>query len=218
MLFWEALHTSLKGLESKSGNHNSLAHRTPRLPFDKRCGALTKTGTRCRGRIRKGSEFCPFHDPAVIAERRQPAAKHRPSHRRLTRLPNGYLRKLTDLTSIGQAMDRLYREVRLGIVTVEMGRVLFNILTRLMEADWIKTGSHPHRSKAVRMKPKLADLLTRQERAAWRKAVEQAPQSLIRPDEPSRAVVPFDRQASASTPPRKRTKQTAAPAAFVSAG
>jgi hypothetical protein len=90
-------------------------------------------------------------------------------------LPDGYLRKLSNAAAIGHAMDRLYREVRLGIITTEMGRVLFNILTRLMDSDLIKSGPCPQRTRAARIRPRLADLLTREERAAWRNAVDNAP-------------------------------------------
>jgi hypothetical protein len=71
-------------------------------------------------------------------------------------------------------MDRLYREIRLGIVTPEMGRVLFDILTRLQDSNLVASGPRPERTKAARMRPKLTELLTRQERAAWKRAVDHA--------------------------------------------
>ena len=64
---------------------------------------MTKSGRRCRGRIRKGSDFCPFHDPNVPeALRRQNAAKGGRSHHRLAHLPDGYLRKLTSRAAVGE--------------------------------------------------------------------------------------------------------------------
>jgi hypothetical protein len=80
-------------------------------------------------------------------------------------------------------MDRLYRELRLGIVTNEMGLVLFNILTRLLDSGLVDSGkltaTAGNRSKATRLRPKLNEWLTRSERAAWRRAVANAPASVL---------------------------------------
>ncbi len=212
MLFWEALSASTERPNINSTNGNTPTVRTRRLPYDKRCTALTKSGTRCRGRIRPGSEFCLFHDPEMTAERRRRmAAKAAQTRRRFSRLPDGYLRKLTSVAAVGQAMDRLYREVRLGIITPEMGNVLFGILTRLLDSGLVMTGPCPERSKSARLRPKLRDLLTRAERVAWKKAASNAP--LVSPDaklkqEPSG---PFERAVV-----KRRTPQqaVAAPAAL----
>lgn len=119
------------------------------------------------------------HDPEFIDKRRRQRANgNAQRHRRMTHLPDGYLRKLSDRRSVGNAMDRLYREVRLGVITPEMGGVMFDILTRLLDsglADANGVPKAPHRSKAERIRPKLRDVLTRAERAAWRKAVANAP-------------------------------------------
>ena len=184
-LLWESLMAPPRtgsSTESRAGNR---AGGTRRLPYDKRCAGITKAGRRCRGRIRQGSEFCPFHDPALTAERRRRnAAKGGKSHHRLANLPDGYLRKLTSRRAVGDAMDRLYREVRLGVITPEMGSVLLAILTRIMDTELggqgtVSTGSR-RRSKADRLRPKLAELLTREERRAWRKAVANAPAAFVR--------------------------------------
>jgi hypothetical protein len=123
-----------------------------------------------------------LHDPALVARRqRRIATNGQARHRRLTHLPDGYLRKLTNRTAVGHAMDRLYREVRLGLVTTEMGSVLFAILTRLMDSGLLESrGDGPapsRRSKADRLRPKLSELLTRAERAAWQKAIANLPDS-----------------------------------------
>jgi len=178
MLFWEALSVSAEHQRINPANGNSLTVRTRRLPYDKRCIALTKSGTRCRGRIRQGTDFCPFHDPELTAKRRRSlAAKGGRNRRRLSHLLDGYLRKLTSQAAIGQAMDRLYREVRLGTVSLEMGAILFRILGRLLDSDLIDNGRCPKRSKASRIRPKLQELLTPDERAAWRKATRNAERS-----------------------------------------
>lgn len=182
MLFWEAL-TLPHERNGGPATAQPTVLCTQRLPFDKRCVVVTKSGRRCKGRIRPGTDHCPLHDPAFAAERRlRPAPQGGRTHRRLSHLPDGYLRKLTNRTSIGNAMDRLYRELRLGIVTNEMGLVLFNILTRLLDsglADSGKLVSVSSRSKASRLRPKLSELLTRSERAAWRRAVANAPNSVL---------------------------------------
>ena len=182
MLFWEALTLP----RERNGGSATAEHAVlcpQRLPFDKRCAVITKSGKRCRGRIRPGTEHCPLHDPALASERRlRRAPKGARAHRRLSHLPDGYLRKLTNRAAVGNAMDRLYRELRLGIVTSEMGTVLFNILTRLLDAGLVDSGklaATGNRSKAFRLRPKLSELLTRSERTAWQRAVAMAPASVL---------------------------------------
>jgi hypothetical protein len=113
----------------------------------------------------------------------RPASKGIRVHRRLSHLPDGYLRKLTNRAAVGNAMDRLYRELRLGIVTNEMGSVLFGILTRLLDSGLVDSGkltaAAGNRSKANRLRPKLNEWLTRPERAAWQRAVANAPASVL---------------------------------------
>jgi hypothetical protein len=179
MILWEALRRQTV-TEPPSRNEGQPVH-VRRLPYETRCSAVTKSGTRCRGRVRPDSEFCAFHDPVVAEKRRRALSNAKSRRRRLSHLPDGYLKKLTNRTAIGDAMDRLYREVRLGIVTPEMGSVLFGILTRLLDSDLCL----PHRirvtgrARADKLRPKLGELLTRAERAAWRKAVANAPEEFV---------------------------------------
>jgi hypothetical protein len=117
--------------------------------------------------------------------------------RRLSHLPDGYLKKLTNRTSVGHAMDRLYREIRLGLITPQMGLVMFNILNRLLDSGLIRDGKalpavvaeldnkaivRVRRGRADRLRPKVQELLTRPERAAWRKAVAEAPEAFLLTD------------------------------------
>jgi len=217
MLLWEALSVSAEHQRTNPANGTSLMVRTCRLPYDKRCIALTKSRTRCRGRIRQGTDFCPFHDPELTAKRRRNlAAKDRQNRRRLSHLPDGYLRKLTSQAAIGQAMDRLYREIRLGTVSLEMGTVLFQILGRLLDSDLIDNGRCPQRSKAARIRPKLQNLLTPDERAAWRKATENAARSSPDMKPEAKPTTAFERAVAqrrnsqpAVTAPVTRTLQAA---------
>jgi len=180
MLLWETL---TRGEGSEASSQDSpvrRAARGPRLPYDRRCAALTLRGSRCRCRIREGSDFCQFHDPKISAERRRlTAAKGGRNSRKLSHIPGGYLRKLTNRTAVGQAMDRLYREVRLGMVTPEMGRVLFDILTRMLDSglcDGSKKGNpQSPRARANRLRPKVSEMLSHAEKTAWQKALANAP-------------------------------------------
>lgn len=196
MLLWETLMEGKEANVSKHSNGVKRATRAPRLPYDTQCAALTRSGKRCRCRIRKGSDFCLFHDPEMSAElRRRRAAKGGHNKRKLSHIPGGYLRKLTDQRAVGQAMDRLYREVRLGLVTPEMGKVLFDILTRIMDSGLCdqSNGAKPFstRTKASRLRPKVSEMLTRVEKAAWRKAVKNTPEdffSTLSQNQPTEAV------------------------------
>ncbi len=183
-LLWETLAGGSSSKKRRKAMSDGKASRPPRLPFDTRCAGLTRAGKRCKGRIKAQSEFCSFHDPAMTAEdRKRNAAMGGRSRTNLAHVPGGYLRKLHSLRAVGDAMDRLYREVRLGIVTPEMGAVLFRILTRILDAGlYIKKteGVPSRRAKAVKIRPKLAELLTPEERRAWRKAVASAPSDFLR--------------------------------------
>jgi hypothetical protein len=140
-------------------------------------------GRRCRGKVRPGREWCVFHDPELIEKRvRSAASPHSRRRRRLSRLPDGYLRKLSNRAAVGEAMDRLYREVRLGLITPKMGEVLFSILTRLLDSGLCDKPASPARppsgrSKADRIRPRLRELLTEAEWKAWWQAAAEAPDS-----------------------------------------
>ncbi len=225
MLLWEILNRAERSvddhpLEAENGIRPLAGLlRTHRLPYEKRCAALTKSGRRCRGRIREGSDWCLFHDPAIAAKRRlQSPSSAKRRLRRLSHLPDGYLRKLSNRRAVGEAMDRLYREVRLGVVSAEMGNVLFAILTRILDSGLVtdaRTGA-ADRSKAGRIRPKLNELLTRAERSAWRRAVAQAPEQVLLSvaDKPSSNAADAVRSARPRPP---ATGNSAPPTAFQAA-
>jgi len=184
MVLWEVLRGQV-AVDDRCSNTVDTGNRTrttTRLPYETRCSAMTKAGKRCRGRIRADSEFCAFHDPAIADKRRHAIAEaRRDRRRRYAHVPEGYLRKLTTRAAIGRAMDRLFREVRLGTVTTEMGAVLFGILTRLLDSELC--GARPKntngRARADLVRPKLSSLLTRAERLAWRAAVQNTPEEFF---------------------------------------
>ncbi len=183
MLLWEAL-TVPRDAEGDGSAKDAAILCPKRLPYDRRCATITKSGKRCRGRIRSGGEYCPLHDPArsTLRVRRALTPVDR-ARRRLSHLPDGYLRKLSNRRAVGAAMDRLYRELRLGLVTTEMGGVLFGILTRLLDSGLVDAGKvaapSRGRSRSERLRPKLTEILTRRERAEWRRAVDNAPSSVL---------------------------------------
>jgi hypothetical protein len=181
MLLWEALRFDTPKT-IKHEQSNASVKTAARLPYETQCAALTKSGRRCRGKILRHSEFCLFHDPKVAAKRRQSLTNGGASgRRRLSQLPGGYLRKLSTRTSVGTAMDRLYREIRLGMITPEMGKVLFGILTRIADTELTLTSSvKPNgRARADVLRPRISEALTRAERAAWRRAVANVPDGLL---------------------------------------
>ncbi len=179
MLLWELV-TPTPPIEAAGpAGEPAAPPKYRRLPYDTRCAAKTKKGRRCRAKIRPGTDHCPFHDPAVSNERRRRnAAKGGRSRNRLAHLPDGYLRKLKTRADVGHCMDRLYREIRLGIISKEMGTVLFGILCRLLDSGLAKQPSpkpsSAGRTKVDRIRPKLNDLLTSQERTAWNQAIANA--------------------------------------------
>ena len=209
MLLWEALTVQVHANGRDHTNGCGVKLQPVRLPFDKRCLQITRSGKRCRGRVRKDSEYCPLHDPAFAEARRRGNAKRAPGTRsRLAHLPDGYLRKLKTTAAVGNAMDRLYREIRLGIVTPEMGRILFTVLTRLMDSGLLDAGrlgpKNFQRTKAARFRPKLSDLLTRAERSAWRKAVANAPAEVVRANALKRPTPPSVESAPKNADERQR--------------
>ena len=171
MLWWEALRNRAEEA-GELGRSRGLLQSFARVSGQKHCKATTKSGWRCKGKARPGSDFCLFHDPAISDDvRKANAAKGGKSHYRLANLPDGYLRKLTSTQAINEAMDRLYREVRLGLVELATARALLDILNRL-EDRLARKDAKPqaHGKRAAAIRPKLSDLITREELQAWRKA------------------------------------------------
>ncbi|MBI4578332.1 MAG: hypothetical protein HY718_01425 [Planctomycetes bacterium] len=189
---------------SGSGGRAARAQTKPtaklsRLPGDDRCRAMTKSRRPCRGKIVEGSDFCVFHDPKTASKMRERhPVKTSAASRRLSRLPDGYLRKLTSRRAIGLAMDRLYREVRLEIITPEMGNVLLGILGRLLDSGLPDRPGRPvsGRARADRLRPRVKEMLTRAERAAWRKAIAAAPENAV---DDAQLFLPFPRGAARGT-------------------
>lgn len=183
-LLWEALRS-----EGRKGVAAANPITTPvltREPKRKQCAATTRSGRRCKGMARLGEDFCPFHNPNLTAEqRREIASRGGRSRRRLSHLPDGYLRRLQTPAAVAEAMDRLYREVRLGLVEPAMGRTLLDILTRLYDRlssrPEARTPSAAGPSKVDDLRPKVDQALSRAELAAWQE-VGIEPQGIVAKD------------------------------------
>ncbi|MCZ6652105.1 MAG: hypothetical protein O7D91_03665 [Planctomycetota bacterium] len=221
MLLWELVSPTPPTESVSPGGEPAAAPQYRRLPYDTRCAAKTKKGRRCRAKIRPGTDHCPFHDPAVTDERRRRnAAKGGRSRNQLAHLPDGYLRKLKTRADVGHCMDRLYREVRLGIISKEMGTVLFNILCRLLDSGLAKQPSpkpiSKGRTKVDRIRPKLNDLLTSKERTAWNQAIADASANAPEHQSKPRHGQDLDEQADDAPPlatrPIDQNSPTPAPA------
>ena len=123
------------GNGTNGNGHNG--HKAPapwqvvRTPGDERCCARRRDGERCRGRARTGSDYCLFHDPLLTVEKRRAiAVSGGKSRRRRVRLPRGYPRNLDCIKSVQRAMNRLYREVRAGMIDPMTGRTLLDVLSQ----------------------------------------------------------------------------------------
>ena len=125
-----------------------------RLPGDTRCAAVTKKGTRCKGRIHTGSEYCYFHDPDVERPARRGGSRRRAYH------VDGVSSRLTTRRGITQALERLYHDTQMGIVPPDVGRALFEMLERMLhlyyETRPRRNPQRTDRSQAARLLRRLA--------------------------------------------------------------
>lgn len=141
-LLWEMLRRPARQADEAKVGLTSLAEVPKRLPGDRRCVAWTRSGRRCRGRIRPGSEFCAFHDPSITAEKRRAnAIKAAQTRRTRASLPKGYPRRLTTPEAARAALERLYAEIRAGVVTPEQARLLLEVLQRLLDRPAVRSGN-----------------------------------------------------------------------------
>jgi hypothetical protein len=145
-----------------------------RLPGDTRCAAVTKKGTRCKGRIHTGSEYCYFHDPDVERPARRAASKRRAYH------VDGVSSRLTTRRGITQALERLVHDTQMGIVPPDVGRALFEMLERMLhlyyETRPRRNPRQTDRSRAARLLRRLAKTYVKAERGK-RQVIPRAPAS-----------------------------------------
>ncbi len=153
-LLWEAARESSMKKDGKPTVVQPISSRLRGMQSPDRCTATTRIGRRCRCRKAQGSEFCCFHDPVISAQIREKAqAKREAKKRELSSLPEGYLKTLTSMDGISSALDRLYREVRLGIVSPRTAGIMLAIVDRLLEHDkLVSSGGQRRTSKKLRAK------------------------------------------------------------------
>ena len=145
-----------------------------RLPADTRCAAVTKKGTRCKGRIHTGGEYCYFHDPDVERPARRGGSRRRAYH------VDGVSSRLTTRRGITQALERLYHDTQMGIVPPDVGRALFEMLERMLhlyhETRPRRNPQRTDRSQAARLLRRLARTYVQAERGK-RQVVPRVPAS-----------------------------------------
>ena len=135
MLLWEAV-GGKKPQHQQSKNAPKPIITTRRLRSvqpDDRCTATTRIGRRCQCRRAKDSVYCNFHDPEISARIREKARQKREERKaQLANLPDGYMKSLNTADGIASALDNLYREVRLGVVSPRTAQVMLAIIDRLL--------------------------------------------------------------------------------------
>jgi hypothetical protein len=130
-----------------------ISTRLRSIKDDTKCSARTRVGRPCRCRKAKDSQFCNFHDPQIAARiREQSQAKRAEKKRMLASLPDGYSKPLYSVDGIPNALDTLYREVRLGVVSPRTAGLMLAIVDRLLVYDKLVGERGPRRvSKKLRI-------------------------------------------------------------------
>ncbi len=166
MLLWEAVGGKKPQQSStKSGVVRAVTTRRLRsIQAEDRCSALTRIGRRCRCRRARGSEFCNFHDPEIAAQIRERARlKREDKKRQLALLPDGFVKSLNSVDGIATALDSLYREVRLGVVSPRTASVMLAIIDRLLVYEKLvaTVGKRrvTKRQRAFEVRQQLAEVL-----------------------------------------------------------
>lgn len=136
MLLWEAVGNKNLRSGSKQATVQVISTRVRSMQATDRCTANTRVGRQCRCRRAKGSNFCAFHDPEISARIRAKAkAKREARKRQLAALPEAYIKTLASPEGIGTALEHLFREVRLGVVSPRTAQVMLAIVDRLLAYD-----------------------------------------------------------------------------------
>ncbi len=136
MLLWEAVSGNNVTKSPAQTKVKAISTRPRSLRVNDRCAAQTRVGRRCRCRKAHGSDFCNFHDPEISARiRAASAAKREAKKQQLAALPEGYLKTLANTDGIVNALENVYREVRLGVISTRTASVLLAIVDRMIAYD-----------------------------------------------------------------------------------
>ena len=152
MLLWEAVggkKVPKKGVHTVA---QPISTRLRSMQSTDRCEAMTRSGRRCRCRKAADSQFCNFHDPEISARIREAARQKREERKQqMAALPTEYTKSLASVDGITQALDCLFREVRLGVVSPRTAGMMLSIIDRVLVHDKLVREHGPRRvSKRVR--------------------------------------------------------------------
>lgn len=152
-LLWEAVGNSKPiSNRGKAGVVQPISTRIRSMQRVDRCSARTRAGRQCRCRKANGSEFCNFHDPEIAARIREAARAKREKRKQcLANLPEGYPKSLNSNDGIATALDTLYREVRLGVVSPRTASVMLSIIDRLLVYDKL-VATHGRRKTSKKLR------------------------------------------------------------------
>jgi hypothetical protein len=159
-LLWEAFGKKRPDKPAVPSTVPAITTRLRSIQEESRCKARTRVGRPCRCRRAPGSEFCNFHDPVISARIREQARLQREEKKRmLAALPDGYSKPLYAVDGIPAALDTLYREVRLGVVSPRTAGLMLAIVDRLLVYDKLVGEKGPRRvSKKLRIEEVRAQL------------------------------------------------------------
>lgn len=136
MLLWEAVGGKKVPKQNVPTKVQPISTRLRGIQASDRCEAITRAGRRCRCRRAHESQYCNFHDPEIAARIRQRAREKRAERQAaLAGLPVEYMKSLGSVDGIVAALDGLFREVRLGVVSPRTAGIMLSIIDRLMIYD-----------------------------------------------------------------------------------
>lgn len=195
MLLWEAVGGKKVPKQGVPTKVQPISTRVRGMQAPDRCEAVTRAGRRCRCRKAAESKFCNFHDPEIAARIRECARQKRAERQAaLAGLPTEYMKSLGSVDGIIGALDGLFREVRLGVVSPRTAGIMLSIIDRLMIYDkLVSEGAKRRVSKRLRAHEVRAQL------AAVIEEMKLPP--------PQRPVKPVAATAAPALPQRRLTQQ-----------
>ncbi len=152
MLLWEAVGGKKVPKKGVNAVAQPISTRLRSMQSSDRCEAMTRSGRRCRCRKAAESQFCNFHDPEISARIREKARQKREERKaQMAAVPTEYMKSLSSVDGITQALDCLFREVRLGVVSPRTAGMMLSIIDRVLVYDKLVRENGPRRvSKRIR--------------------------------------------------------------------
>ncbi|HRX86142.1 MAG TPA: hypothetical protein P5572_14065 [Phycisphaerae bacterium] len=178
MLLWEAVGGKKVPKQGVPTKVQPISTRLRGMQANDRCEAMTRSGRRCRCRKATESKFCNFHDPEISARIRERARQKRAERQAaLAGLPTEYMKSLGSVDGIIGALDGLFREVRLGVVSPRTAGIMLSIIDRLMIYDkLVSEGAKRRVSKRLRaheVRSQLAAVIEEMKLPAPQRQVKQ---------------------------------------------